>query len=135
MDSPSDWIGIGVPKSFEGTGQCCLAESMEKPSTIAIDAAQSVLEVAVTWLPGQVAHRARLRRSELLRFFAQRPPSTVLLEACGSSSYWAREIERLGHRVRLLPPRHVRRYRAGNKTDRADAKALLEAFRNEDIRP
>jgi transposase len=57
------------------------------------------------------------------------------MEACGSAHFWARELERLGHRVVLLPPQHVRRYRPRNKTDRADAKALLEAFRNEEIRP
>lgn len=108
---------------------------MEKGNTIAVDVAQSVFEVAISRFPGQVAKRHRLRRTELLRFFANHPPSTVLMEACGSSSYWAREIERFEHRVRLLPPRHVRRYRSGNKTDRADAKALLEAFRNEEIRP
>ena len=108
---------------------------MEKSSTIAVDVAQSVFEVAVSRFSGQVAARRRLRRTELLPFLAQQPRSTVLFEACGSASYWAREIEPFGHRVVLLPPRHVRRYRAGNKTDRADAKALLEAFRNEEIRP
>jgi transposase len=71
----------------------------------------------------------------VLPFFAQQPAATVLLEACGSASFWAREIEKLGHGVVLLPPQHVRRYRTRNKTDRADAKALLEAFRNEEIRP
>jgi transposase len=108
---------------------------MEKGNTIAVDVAQSVFEVAVSRFSGQVSDRKRLRRTELLAFLAQQPRATVLLEACGSASYWAREIEPLGHRVVLLPPRHVRRYRSGNKTDRADAKALLEAFRNEEIRP
>lgn len=108
---------------------------MKKATTIAVDVAQAVLEVAVSHRPGQVAARHRLQRSEVLPFFAQQPAATVLLEACGSASFWAREIERLGHGVALLPPQHVRRYRTRNKTDRADAKALLEAFRNEDIRP
>lgn len=108
---------------------------MEKGNTIAVDVAQSVFEVAVSRFSGQVSVRRRLRRAELLAFLGQQPRATVLLEACGSASYWAREIAPLGHRVLLLPPRHVRRYRSGNKTDRADAKALLEAFRNEEIRP
>lgn len=108
---------------------------MEKGTTIAVDVAQSVLEVAVSLRPGRVSAHHRLQRSEVLSFFAQQPEATVLLEACGSASYWAREIEKLGHRAVLLPPQHVRRYRTRNKTDRADAKALLEAYRNEEIRP
>lgn len=108
---------------------------MKKATTIAVDVAQAVLEVAVSHRPGQVASRHRLQRSEVLPFFAQQPAATVLLEACGSASFWAREIEKLGHRAVLLPPAHVRRYRTRNKTDRADAKALLEAFRNDEIRP
>lgn len=106
---------------------------MKKATTIAVDVAQAVLEVAVSHRPGQVASRHRLQRGEVLPFFAQQPAATVLFEACGSASFWAREIEKLGHGVVLLPPQHVRRYRTRNKTDRADAKALLEAFRNEEI--
>jgi transposase len=102
---------------------------------IAVDLAKSVFEIAVSTRPGRVAERHRLSRAQLLRFFAQRPAATVLFEACGSAHFWAREVERLGHRAVLLPPQHVRRYRLRNKTDRADTKALLEAFRNEEIRP
>jgi transposase len=102
---------------------------------IAVDLAKSIFEIAVSTRPGRVAERHRLSRAQLLRFFARRAPATVLLEACGTAHFWAHEIERLDHRVVLLPPQHVRRYRPRNKTDRADAKALLEAFRNEEIRP
>lgn len=108
---------------------------MGKSTTIAVDLAKSVFEVAVSDRPGRVGERRRLNRPALLPYFAQRQPATVLLEACGTAHFWARELEGLGHRVRLLPAQHVRRYRQGNKTDRADAKALLEAFRNEEIRP
>ncbi len=52
------------------------------------------------------------------------------MEACGSAHHWGRELEAMGHRVSLLPPTDVNRYRDGSKTDRADAKALLEAARN-----
>jgi transposase len=58
------------------------------------------------------------------------------MEACGSAHYWGRQLRELGHQVLLLPPHHVARYRQrGRKTDRVDAKALLEAFRNEEITP
>lgn len=108
---------------------------MVERTCIAVDLAKSVFEVAVSTRPGRVAERHRLSRAQLVRFFARRAAATVLLEACGSAHFWAREIERCGHRVVLLPPQHVRRYRPRNKTDRADAKALLEAFRNDEIRP
>jgi transposase len=58
-----------------------------------------------------------------------------LLEACGSAHHWARQVQRLGHTPRLLPAHDVHRYVRRNKTDRADAKALLEADRNDEIRP
>ncbi len=106
-----------------------------KDTTIAVDVAKSVFEIAVSNRPGHVAERQRLARDRVLRFFADRPAATVLLEACGSAYYWAREIQALGHRVVLLPPHIVRRYVPGNKTDRSDAKGLLEAFRNKDIHP
>jgi transposase len=67
------------------------------------------------------------------RFFADRAPAVVLLEACSSAHHGGRELQALGHDVKLLPPSDVARYRDGNKTDRADAKALLEAARNEAI--
>jgi transposase len=104
-----------------------------KSTTIAVDLAKTVFEVAVSDRPGRITLRRRLSRSQFLRFFVQQPAATILLEACGSAHHWGRELQRLGHAVQLLPPHHVRRYRAGNKTDAADAKALLEAYRNEEI--
>jgi len=108
---------------------------LPKGPTIAVDLSKSVFEVAVSREPGRVCERRRLLRNQMTRFFAQRPPATVLLEACGSSHHWARQIESLGHRVLVLPPHHTRRYVLRDKTDRADATALLEAHRNEQIAP
>jgi transposase len=102
---------------------------------LAIDLAKSVFQVAVSRTPGRVEEQHRLTRSGLTRFFAEREPSTVFLEACGSGHYWGRTLQELGHEVRLLPPSDVARYRDGNKTDRADTKALLEAARNHAIDP
>jgi len=106
-----------------------------KSTTIAVDVAKSVFEIAVSDRPGHVRKRSRLARGRVLGFFAEQEPATVLLEGCSSAHDWARRIEGLGHRVVLLPPHLVRPYVHGNKTDRSDAKALLEAFRNEEIRP
>jgi transposase len=66
-------------------------------------------------------------------YFARCEPAEILMEACGSAHHWGRELQAMGHRVSLLHPGDVARYRDGNKTDRADAKALLEAARNEAI--
>ena len=104
-------------------------------TTIAVDLAKSVFEVAVSTRPGKVQERHRLSRPQFLQFFANREPAAVLLEACGSAHYWAREIRALGHDVVLLPPHTTRPYVTRNKTDRADTKGILEAFRNEEIRP
>ncbi len=81
--------------------------------TIAVDLAKNVFEIAISNYPGKVAERHRLSRSRLLRFFAQRPQATVLLEACSSAHFWARQLRDLGHDAVLLPPRHVRPYRRG----------------------
>jgi len=104
-------------------------------TTIAVDLAKSVFQVAISRRTGVVSESHRLSRTKFKRFFAEHQPATVLLEACSSAHHWARELQGLGHSVILLPPHAVRPYVPRNKTDPADAKALLEAFRNKDIHP
>jgi len=104
-------------------------------TTIAVDVAKSVFEVAVSEQPGQVRERQRLSRERFRRFLTERPAATVLMEACGSAHHWARHAQAQGHRAVLVPPHVVRPYVLRNKTDRTDAKGLLEAFRNEDVHP
>ncbi len=104
-------------------------------TTIAVDLAKNEFQIAVSHHPGKVAETHRVARSRFLRFFAERQPCLVLLEACGTAHCWARQIQSLGHKVILLPPHAVRPYVRGNKTDHADAKGLLEAHRNEEIHP
>lgn len=104
-------------------------------TTIAVDLAKSVFEVAVSQHAGRVSERRRLSRTQFCRFLGEQAPATVLMEACGTAHYWGREAQARGHEVVLLPPHAVRRYVLRNKTDGADAKGLLEARRNEDIRP
>ena len=104
-------------------------------TTIAVDLAKNVFEIAVSHEEGKVSKQLRVSRPKLVPFFAKQSAATVLLEACGSAHFWARTFRRLGHNVVLLPPHLVRPYRRGNKNDRADTKALLEAYRNEQILP
>lgn len=106
-----------------------------KDTTISVDTAKSVFEIAISDRPGHVRARYRLTRTAFLRFFAEREPVRVLLEACGSAHHWGRQLRALGHEVVLLPPHAVRPYVTRNKTDRSDARALLEASRNTDIHP
>jgi transposase len=104
-------------------------------TTIAVDLAKSVFQVAISHRTGRVDTEKRLARDRFLLYLAQQPPATVLLEACGSAHHWARQLEALGHGVRLLPAHDVHRYVRRNQTDRTDAKALLEAARTEEIHP
>lgn len=103
-------------------------------TTIAVDLAKSVFQIAVSQHPGKVSESHRLTRGQFLPFFAERQPALVVLEACGTAHFWAREIQALGHQVELLPPHAVRCYVHRNKTDQADAEALLEAHRNDRLR-
>jgi len=102
-------------------------------TTIAVDLAKSVFQVAISQQPGRVDEERRLTRDRFVAFFVNRPPATVVFEACGSAHHWARQLESLGHTVRLLPAHDVRPYVRRSKTDRTDAKGLLEAHRNEEI--
>ena len=102
-------------------------------TTIAVDLAKSVFEVAISHRPGVVVERKRLSRRQFAIFLANHEPADVVMEACGTAHFWGRKAQEIGHRVRLLPPKYVRPYIQGNKTDRADTKGILEADRNEDI--
>lgn len=104
-----------------------------KSTQVAVDLAKSVFQVAISTKPGRVDQHRRLSRERFRRFFAEQESTEVLMEACGTAHHWGRELEALGHQVRLLPPSDVARYRDGNKTDRADTIAILEASRNEAI--
>ncbi len=134
MDSLATSIGICVPRVAQ-TETLVLEGSPMKHTVIGVDLAKDVFEIAVSHEPGKVADRHRVRRAGFLSFFAQRKPTTVVMEACGSAHYWGREIGELGHSVVLLPPHLTHRYVGAHKTDRTDTKGMLEAYRNEDILP
>lgn len=102
---------------------------------VGVDIAKAVFQLAVSSRPGGFDEQPRLRRDQVLPFFCQLPPALVIMEACGSAHFWARKLEEMGHAVVLLPPDQVRPFVKRNKTDRSDAKALVEAYRNGEIRP
>ena len=96
-------------------------------TTIGLDLAKSVFQVHGIDAAGQVVVRKSVRRAQMLAFFSKLPPCLVGIEACGTSHYWARELIKLGHEVRLMPPAYVKPYVKRGKTDAADAEAVCEA--------
>ena len=108
---------------------------MENRTVVAVDLAKTVFQIAVSDTPGEVARSRRLTRPGFLAFFEKLPPAIVVMEACGSAHHWGRQLQALGHAVELLPAHLVRPYVPRNKTDRADALGILEAWRNKDIHP
>ena len=104
-------------------------------TTIAVDVAKAVFEVAVSAHPGPVRERHRFSRERFRRSLGEQSPPTILMEACGSGHYWGRQALAHGHQVVLLPPHTVRPYGLRNKTDRSDAQGLPEAVRNDEVRP
>lgn len=100
---------------------------MAMQQIIGLDLAKNVFQVHAVDGGGKVVVRRQLRRADVLRFFAAQPRSLVGMEACASAHFWAREIGKLGHEVRLMPPAYVKPYVKRGKTDAADAEAICEA--------
>ncbi|WP_371420062.1 IS110 family transposase [Tardiphaga sp.] len=95
--------------------------------TIGLDLAKSVFQVHGVDAAGKTVVRKALRRAQVLTFFSKLAPCLVGIEACGTSHHWARELIKLGHDVRLMPPAYVKPYVKRGKTDAADAEAICEA--------
>jgi len=104
---------------------------MTKITTVGLDLAKLVFQVHGADQDGRPVVRKKLRRGQVLGFFAELPPCLIGLEACASAHYWARELQALGHEVRLIPPQYVKPFVKTNKNDASDAEAICEAL----IRP
>jgi len=100
---------------------------------IGVDLAKSVFQLALANAQHHVTATKRLTRRQFHTFFVNHPPVHVVMESCGTAHYWARTLQALGHTVTLLPAQYVRPYVRRNKTDRNDARAIVEAARNRDI--
>lgn len=96
-------------------------------TTIGLDLAKNVFQVHGIADDGEVAFNRPLRRAQVLTFFGKLEPCLVGIEACGTSHHWARELMKLGHNVKLIPPVYVKPYVKRGKTDAADAEAICEA--------
>lgn len=100
---------------------------MSEVNTIGLDLAKNVFQAHGADASGAVVFRRKFRRNQILTFLATRPTCTVAMEACASSHYWAREITRLGHAVRLIAPAYFKPFAKRQKNDVADAEAICEA--------
>ena len=103
-------------------------------TTIGLDIAKNVFQVHGIDAAEKVVVRKQLRRGQMMKFFAVLPPCLVGMEACATAHYWARELTRLGHEVRLMPAKDVKAYVKRNKNDAADAEAICEAVRRPTMR-
>jgi transposase len=102
--------------------------------TIGLDIAKSVFQAHGVDISGEVVLRRRIRRAQVLEFFEKHPRCLIGVEACASAHHWARELTRLGHVVRLIPPSYVKAYVKRQKNDRADAEAICEAVTRPSMR-
>jgi transposase len=107
---------------------------MQTVITIGFDIAKSVFQVHGVDAAGRVIIRRQLKRRHVLAFFQKLPSCLVGIEACASSHYWSRELQALGHTVRLMPPAYVKPYVKRQKNDMADAEAICEAVTRANMR-
>jgi transposase len=107
---------------------------MQAITTIGLDIAKSVFQVHGVDAEGNVLIRRRLKRRYVLAFFKKLPPCLVGIEACATSHHWSRQLNALGHTVRLMPPAYVKPYVKRQKNDAADAEAICEAVTRANMR-
>ena len=103
-------------------------------AVVGLDIAKSVFQVHGIDAEGGVVLRRQLRRAHLLRFFAKQPACLIGIEACASAHHWGRELTKLGHQIRLMPPSYVKPYVKRQKNDVADAEAICEAVTRPSMR-
>ena len=101
---------------------------------IGVDLAKSVFQVHGALMTGHVQFRKKLSRLQFPRFMAEQPPAVVVMEACGSAHFWAREMKKLGHEVRMIAPQYVKPFVKRQKNDAADAEAIVIAAQRPEMR-
>jgi transposase len=107
---------------------------MQTITTIGLDIAKSVFQVHGVGADGHVVVRRQLKRRYVLAFFQKLPPCLIGIEACASAHHWSRELQSLGHKVRLMPPAYVKPYVKRQKNDATDAEAICEAVSRPNMR-
>jgi hypothetical protein len=141
----AEWNGMGwLPPILDGIAMCQddgatstnreRTTTMDNDTIIGVDLAKNVFQLHGASAEGHVKFRKKLTREQFRRFMAEQPPAVVAMKACGSAHYWAREMERLGHKVRLLAVQYVKPFVKRQKNDAADAEAIVIAARQPEMR-
>ncbi|RLJ22647.1 IS110 family transposase [bacterium endosymbiont of Escarpia laminata] len=107
---------------------------MNKITTIGLDLAKNVFHAVGCDQHGKQVSKKMLRRNQVLAYFAQKEACLVGMESCASAHYWARELQKFGHQVKLIPPQYVKPFVRGNKNDYNDALAIAEAVTRPEMR-
>ena len=107
---------------------------MTKDTMIGVDLAKNVFQLHAASMTGHPKYRKKLPRNNFAAFMAQQPPAIVVMEACGSAHYWAREMIKLGHEVKLIAPQYVKPFVKRQKNDAADAEAIVTAAQRPEMR-
>src|SRR3981189_3287639 len=102
--------------------------SVKQIIRIGMDTSKHIFQLHGVDAAEQVVLRKRLGRKQMVEFLTKLPPTVIAMEACGTSHYWARELGKLGHEVKLIAPQHVKPYVKRNKNDGRDAEGLCEAM-------
>jgi transposase len=126
-------MGWTAPYGIECARMRLLRSQTREPSVdqiirIGMDTSKHIFQLHGVDAAERPVLRRKLRRNEVLAFFAKLPPTVIGMEACGAAHYWARELRKLGHEVKLMAPQHVKAYVKRNKNDGRDAEALCEAM-------
>lgn len=127
--SPRPWcakVVVLVPTKQEAP--------VSEVSTVGLDLAKHVFQAHGADVCGKVVFRKRLRRGQVLGFFAALPACVVAMEACSSAHHWARELSKIGHQARLIPPAYVKPFVKRQKHDASDAEAICEAAQRPTMR-
>src|SRR5215472_13750626 len=107
---------------------------MQAVTTIGLDIAKSIFQVHGVDAEGNVTIRRKLKRRYVIPFFQKLAPCLIGMEACASAHHWSRQLQALGHTVRLMPPAYVKPYVKRHKNDAADAEAICEAVTRTNMR-
>ena len=107
---------------------------MSEIITVGLDLSKNVFQVHCADSSGRAVLRKKLRRNQVLEFFARLPSCVVAMEACGGAHFWGREIGKIGHDVRLVPPAYVKPFVKRQKNDMADAESICEASQRPTMR-
>lgn len=107
---------------------------MTKDTMIGVDLAKTVFQLHGASMTGELKFRKKLSRGSFAKFMAEQPPAVIVMEACGSAHYWAREMSRYGHEVKLIAPHYVKPFVKRQKNDAADAEAIVVAAQRPEMR-